>query len=313
MIFDVSAIAPFAMLITGLGLLAWSGDRFVDLAEQLAARLGVSRFIIGLTVMAFGTSAPELFVSVDAVREGVSELAIGNIVGSNIANILMVLGIVGLFAPISCSDRALQAQYAFLVLATGGFCFAAGDGSISRLDGVFLLGGLIGFLALCFFQGQLESGLDASDAICGFNLGQAIMLALTLVGILVGAELTVHSGTDVALQMGVGPEVVGLTVIAIGTSLPELVAAMSAVLKGRSDLGFGTVIGSNVFNLLAVGGVSSQFATGISSIDAINDLLIMIASALILLPFIVLRRPFSKFPAAGAVLGFAVFIGLTYA
>lgn len=249
---------PIGMLMIGLILLAWSGDRFVEGADALADQLGVSPLIVGLTVVAFGTSAPELVVAINAVIAGETALAAGNIVGSNIANVFLVLGATAILVPLSFEEKGLSKNLLAMLAATFGFCLFALDGRIGMIEAIILTGSLIAYLVWNVVTDQRCEDAGNSD----FELSKGAFLLLSIVGLLIGADLTVEGGIKLAGLLGVDGVIIGLTAIAIGTSLPELVACLSAAIKGRSEISIGAIVGSNVFNLLAVGGISGLVAVG---------------------------------------------------
>lgn len=246
---------PIGILVIGLLLLAWSGDRFVEDADALAGQLGVSPLIIGLTVVAFGTSAPELVVAVNAVIAGETALAAGNIIGSNIANVLLVLGATAIVVPLSFEEKGLSKNLFAMLAATLGFCFFALDGTIGLIEASILAGSLIAYLIWNVCTDQRSDACESD-----FAWSNAALLLLSIGGLMIGADLTVNGGIKLAGLLGVDAAIIGLTAIAIGTSLPELVACLSAAIKGRAEISIGAIVGSNVFNLLAVGGISGVVA-----------------------------------------------------
>lgn len=276
-------------LIGGLILLAFSADRFVDGAGELANALAVPPFLIGLTVMAFGTSAPELVVSVRAVLEGTGGLAIGNIVGSNIANTFFVMGVLALFVPFVTQRDGFGVDFGFMTAATFMFVLVIWDAKVSWVEAVGLLGGLCLFLTACLRQTNIGAELDFAST---RRIRPVTLLVLFLSGIalICGASLTVWGGRGVAAELGVAPAIIGLTAVALGTSLPELVSILVAGLKGQTDMGIGAIISSNLFNLLAVGGVAGVTA-GASGLQhtklTFPSIALLIATCLVFLPAII--------------------------
>jgi len=250
-------------ILAGFALLIWGADRFVVGAAATAHRLGVSSLLIGLTVVGFGTSAPEIMVSISAAVSGASELAVGNALGSNIANIGLILGITALLMPLVVRSQTLRRELPMLLAITLLALMPFLDSHLSRFEGFALLSGLV---LMLFWLVRLEATSDASDELKAeadaeirhdLTLKKAIVILLIgLVVLLTGSQLLVWGATGIAKTLGISDLVIGLTVVAIGTSLPELAASVSAVYKNEHDLAIGNVIGSNMYNLLAVMGVA---------------------------------------------------------
>ncbi len=246
-------------LILGFITLVWSADKFLSGAASTANHLGVSKMLIGLTVVSVGTSAPEILVAVTASIEGTPLLAIGNAIGSNIANIGLVLGITALIAPLPFSQTVLKAELPWLLGATLLALILMFDLYLSLLDGVLLLGGL-GLILWRLMKNQQTAGVEVSESIHEeldelqqMPMGQAIFWLITgLLVLLVSAEVLVWSATEIAEALGVSELIIGLTIVAVGTSLPELAATVGSAIKGHSDIAIGNVVGSNILNILAV-------------------------------------------------------------
>ncbi|MCB1473325.1 MAG: calcium/sodium antiporter [Rhodobiaceae bacterium] len=284
----------FAMIVAGLLLLLAGGEALVRGAVALALRLGVSPLMIGLTVVGFGTSMPELVTSIQAGAVGSPGIAIGNIVGSNIANILLILGIAALLAPIAINRGALLRDGAFMIgsaLLFAGLCYA---GRLGAFAGVTLLASLAGYLLLLWRQERSKpaSELDTqvSEAVAITRGSLAYALALTLGGIAVlvlGARLLVFGSIDLARDLGISETVIGLTVVAIGTSLPELATSVVAAIRKQPDVAFGNIVGSNIFNVLGIAGVlalvtpvdvpAPMLATDIPIMLAVSAALVFVA------------------------------------
>jgi cation:H+ antiporter len=290
-------------LFSGLGLiiLLLAGDALVKGAVNLSLRLGVPALIVSLTIVAFGTSAPELLISVKAVLEDAPGLALGNVVGSNIANILMVLGIPALLAVMHTSQCDTRKTFTFMIGATILFIALCFRGKLDWIAGCILLGGLSLILLDAFMEARAhrKSGEDDEDIegadpdLPGWRL--AVFLILGLVGLPLGAELLVSNATVIALRYGVSETVIGLTLVAIGTSLPELATTVMAALRRQADVALGNVIGSNMFNLLAIIGVASLFGTiPVEKDFLVHDLWVMLAASLMLIPFVFMRLDITR-------------------
>ena len=257
-------LTAFLFLLGLVGLVV-GGDFLVKGAVGLARRIGISPLIIGLTIVAFGTSAPELVISLDAALKGSGGLAVGNVVGSNIANVLLVLGLPALILPMTCDQDGVERIIYFLLGVTLLFIWQMSDGVISGGDGLVLL------VALALFLGQqawrakrervenLEAELEDEVGevpsetwkIAAFTLGGIVLLPL-------GARLTVNAAIDIAEVLRVSEEVIGLTIVAIGTSLPELATGIMAARSGENSVGIGNIVGSNFFNIAAIAGITAS-------------------------------------------------------
>lgn len=280
----------------GLAFLVGGGALLVHGASALAALLRISPLVIGLTVVAFGTSAPELAVSVQAAYTGSGELAIGNLVGSNIANVLLILGLAALVAPITVSSKLVQFDVPLVIGASLLLLLFGLDGAIQVWEGILLLGLLGAYNIWSIRQGRAESGsVQASfggTATSADRTARTILIhvALSILGLVLlglGARWLVDGAVAIARYMGVQELVIGLTVVAIGTSMPELVTTIVASLRGQRDLAVGNVVGSNLFNILGVLGVASIVAPDgipVSGAALTLDIPIMIATAVACLP-----------------------------
>jgi len=254
-------LASLSAIILGFAVLIWSADRFIYGAAALSRNLGISPLIIGLTIVGFGTSAPEMLVSAFAAAQGNPGLAIGNAVGSNIANVALILGVTALVAPLVVGSRILRREMPVLLLVMVFAGLLLLDGHLGQLDGVLLLLGLVLVLAWIIYDG-LRTRTDVSDPMgAEFDAEipnevpttrALIWLALGLVLLLISARILVWGAVNVAEALGVSDLIIGLTIIAIGTSLPELAASVVSARRGEPDIAIGNVIGSNMFNLLGV-------------------------------------------------------------
>lgn len=250
-------------VLAGFALLIWGADRFVIGAAATAHRLGVSALLIGLTVVGFGTSAPEIMVSISAAASGAPELAAGNALGSNIANIGLILGMTALIMPLTVRSQTLRRELPMLLAITLLALLPFLDSYLSRFEGFALVGGLVLMLFWLVHLETTSSGNDEltaeADAEIRHDLTLSRALAILLLGLVVlltGSQLLVWGATGIAKALGISDLVIGLTVVAIGTSLPELAASIAAVFKNEHDLAIGNVIGSNMYNLLAVLGAA---------------------------------------------------------
>ncbi|MCK5425652.1 MAG: calcium/sodium antiporter [Emcibacter sp.] len=275
-------------VIIGLGLLTWGADRFVDGAAATARKLGMAPLLVGLTILALGTSAPEILVSALSAYRGEPDLAIGNALGSNIVNIGLVLGVVALIKPIELTSATVRREMATLLAVSLLVVALFLDGTLSLIDGLILLSALFLVIFWMIKIGFRSSENDPIIADFEAEIPQFKNMKITLfwlitglVTLLVGAEFLVDGAIDVARMMGVSEVVIGIVLVAFGTSLPELAVSISAVRKGEYGMVLGNIIGSNIFNSLAVVGIAGVIAPSIIPASVISlHILVMIGFTL---------------------------------
>lgn len=276
-------------LVLGLVLLTWSADKFIDGAAAVAQLLGMSPLLVGILIVGFGTSAPEMLVSAIAAWQGEPDLALGNAIGSNIANVGLILGLTALMAPIAIHSTVVKQEIPLLILATGIGVLALLNGVLGRGDAVLLLGALVSYIAFGIWQSMQSPG-DAlaadSDAAISHEQSPAkagLALGFGLLVLLASSRLLVWSATEIATALGVSELIIGLTIVALGTSLPELAASIASVRKNQHDLAVGNVIGSNVFNILGVVGIAGLIHPDmVSAIVVQRDSVVMVLLTLAL-------------------------------
>jgi len=312
---------PLIALIAGFIALIWSADRFLAGAASTALNLGIPKLLIGLTVVSLGTSAPEIMVAVAAAIDGNALLAVGNAIGSNIANIGLVLGITALIAPLPFSRDVLRRELPWLLIATFATMIMLFDLELSRLNGVVLVAGL-GYILyrLARQVGELDgselpdSMQEELDELPQLTRRQGYFwLGAGLVVLLISAQLLVWAATEIALWLGVSQLIIGLTVIAVGTSLPELATTVGAAIKGQAEIAIGNVVGSNILNLLAVLAVPALISAPlIDNVAFWRDCGMMLALtlALALFAYAIGSRPvITRFEGAVVLLGW---VGYNY-
>lgn len=273
----------FLILIVGFALLVWGADKFVAGASALALRLGVSPLLVGLTVVAFGTSAPELAVSVTAAIQGANEIAVGNIVGSNTFNLLVVAGLSAVLCPLVLDRTLLRRDWPLSVAAAAALCaMLAQGGDISRVEGALLLAGFAAVLAVQIRSALRErSAADEAEQPTMSPILTGVNIVLGLACIVLGGQLAVDGATGIARMFGLSETLIGLTIVAIGTSLPELVTSLVAAKKGQNEIAMGNVIGSNLFNILLILGVSALISPIHVQPTAVIDCLVLIAVSVV--------------------------------
>jgi cation:H+ antiporter len=299
-------IVAWGFSALGLLILLLAGDALVKGAVNLSLRIGIPALIVSLTIVAFGTSAPELLISIKAVLDDVSGLAMGNVVGSNTANILLVLGIPALLATMHTSECNTRKSFNHMIAATLLFIALAYRGVFDWIASIVLLVALAAMLldaardARAHRKADLATATDDEEGIEGVDPDMPlwkilIFLALGLVGLPLGASLLVENATIIAREFGVSDTVIGLTLVAIGTSLPELATTVVAALRRQADVVLGSVIGSNMFNLLAIIGIAGLVGPIEVAPEFLRfDLWVMLGASLLLIPFVYLGRNITR-------------------
>jgi len=291
--------ASIAILIGFVGLI-WSADQFVAGAAAIAKNLGMAPIMIGLTIVAFGTSAPEIIVAISASLKHAGGLAVGNAIGSNLANIGMVLGITALVAPIPIARNILKREMPLLLIATLGTSYCLYDSVLSVSDGIiFLLALAIIFTILVTSKShqpdaEYEADIEHIQALSKIKAWSLFMIGFAL--LIASSQLLVWAAKMVAVELGVSELIIGLTVVAVGTSLPELAATIASALKGHHDIALGNIIGSNLFNLLAVMAMPALIETTTLAPEVFSrDYLAMLAITLLLAAMLYMHFIWEKF------------------
>lgn len=277
----------------GLVILLIAGDLLVRGAVNLSLRLGIPALIVSLTIVAFGTSAPELLIAISAVMENAPGIALGNVVGSNTANILLVLGIPALISTMDTHDCETRKTYVLMLMASVLFIGLAFTGQFGLWQAAVLLAALAAFLGDAFRDAHQhrkasQDDIELEGADPSIKMPKVLLfLALGLIGLPIGADILVENATIIAREYGVSETVIGLTLVAVGTSLPELATTVMAATRKQADVALGNVIGSNLFNLLGIIGVASLFGTITVEPSFLQvDLWVMLGTSLLLAPFV---------------------------
>jgi len=281
-------------IIAGLVLLAVGSEILVRGSSGIALRLGVAPLVIGLTVVAFGTGTPELFVSIEAALNNNGGIALGNVIGSNISNIALILGLAAIVRPMRVRSELIRREVPLMIAVTILLCVLLHDGSLSRLDGFLLTIGSIVYTIFVYWAAKRDQDKVVAaefDEVIGTEQKRPVWLHIgfVLVGfvaLLAGAKLLVNGATTIAEQFGISQVVIGLTIIAIGTSLPELATSVVATIKDEADVAFGNAIGSNILNILCILGITAIINPfEVQGLRAI-DYLVFAGSAILLLPLL---------------------------
>lgn len=302
----------YLLFTIGLVMLFFGGEYLVRGASNIARHFNLSPMVIGLTIVGFGTSAPELLVSIQAALEGQPAIAIGNVLGSNIANILLILGTSAAIAALMIPLRKVWRDLGFMLLATAALWVMLLDGAITRLEGVMLFVGLMVFMTVAFVFGKEEPDEDAHPpAPMSISVLQTIGGLVVLV---VGARLLVDSATDIARTFGISEAVIGLTIVAVGTSLPELATSVVAALRKQTEIAVGNVIGSNIFNILSILGITAMI-TPIPADPrfASVDMLWVAATAIGLAIVAVVLKGIPRIAGFGLLAAYGIYVALMMA
>ena len=307
-----------ALLLAGLVALFYGGNWLVRGASNLALSFGVSVLVIALTFVAIGTSMPELLVSVQAALVGKSDLAIGNVIGSNIANIGLILGATGLIAPLTVKANLLRREIPIMICFSIGAYILTLDGGIDRVDGALLLLGFVGFNAMMYRlaknerneRDRLLADLDQAPGNEHKRGPEFVWLLLGILALLFGSRMMVEGAVNLARAIGVSELVIAITLVAFGTSLPELAASLSAAYHRETDLAIGNIVGSNIANLLLILGLTALIQPiAVRSAEVRLEFFVMIAFAALLLPFL-RRHQLGRLQSAlflGAYIAFIVY------
>lgn len=305
------------MLLGGLVILAFAADRFVVAAARLSRRWGVSPVLVGALIVGMGTSSPELLVSVLAAIDGELDLAIGNVVGSNVANVTLVIGVTAMVSPLGGSAKVLRREGVAMLLAVLVLAGMVYDLQVTRVEGLILVGGMVVATIFIVIWAKADSSMAVAsvehDQPLEIRVGkEAVIGVVSLAATLAGADLLVRGGSSLAAAMGVSSAFIGMTVVAVGTSLPELATSVAGVRRNEDDLVIGNVLGSNLFNALAVGGLAATIGPGALEPSFRVGALFMVASAAVAGWFAFTGRKVVRWEAMLLVIGFMGFVLLTY-
>lgn len=299
------------MTLGGALLLMVAGDALVRGAIGLSLKFGLSATLISLTVVAFGTSAPELVISIEAALAGSPDIALGNVVGSNVANVLLIVGVPACLVVLSVTNPELRRSFTLMLIATALFVGLSMTGEIGRIGGLVMLATLAAMIVYSYRKaGNVEETLqDADNGMPGWKIGALLLVGV--VGLPIGAHFLIEGAKEIARSFGLSEAAIGLTIVALGTSLPELAASTAAALRGRGDVALANVLGSNMLNLLAVIGTTAVIAPlSISRSFQTVDIPIMAVTSLLLAPFLIWKMKLGRAAGLAFLAFYAVFIVL---
>ena len=303
-------LIPVLLVAASLVVLYFGADFLVKGSASLAVRFGISPLVVGLTVVAFGTSAPELLVSVQSALEGNPGIAVGNVMGSNIFNVCAILGISAMICPLRVNPRLIRLDAPVMLVATLLFVGIFRNGSFGRWAGILFFAGICAYTIYCVYKAKRGEAVEGDEEIKPTKSWMLdVVLVIAGLALLVwGSGLLVDNAVIIAKALGWSEAVIGLTIVAAGTSMPELATSVVAALKKRTDIAIGNVIGSNIFNLLAVLGLTATIAPVETNQINWTDMLVMLGTSLLLLPF--MRTGFKIGRGEGVVL-FVIYIAYT--
>lgn len=308
----MNLLFQFVLLVIGFIMLIKGADWFVEGASKVAGKFGIPQIVIGLTIVAMGTSAPEAAVSITAALKGSAEITIGNVVGSNILNILLILGLTSVIIPLAVKKNTLQIEMPFVIAISALLAFLGlKDGYISRLDGILFWALFIVFLGYLFYLSKKGIDTEADDVPeLEANDTMLKLLGLIVIGgglIVLGSDVTVDAATEIARFFGWSERLIGLTIVAFGTSLPELITSVTAGIKGKADIAVGNIVGSNIFNILFVVGTTALITPVVYAQGFLVDSIICIVSAALLLLCVLLNKD-KKLNRAGGIVMLVAFV-----
>lgn len=303
MIFDI------LLIIAGVAMVLYGADRLTEGASALARRMNVPEIIIGLTIVAAGTSAPELFVSMVSALKGTPDMAIGNVVGSNTMNAMLIVGCAAMVAPMTISKSTVRKDIPFSVFASVLLVLLSLNSFLGRLDGIFLLAGFALFMYYTLSQAKVGETASVSEVKSVKPWLSAFFVLLGLALLVIGSNIFVDSASRVAYSLGISEGVVGLTIVAGGTSLPELATSVVAARKGQSAIAIGNVIGSNVFNILLILGLTATISPMQIQGVTLVDMGMMLGSVSLVWLFSYTRYTVERWEGALLVIGYLVYLG----
>lgn len=299
----------FVLLALGFVMLGKGADWFVEGAAGIAMRFGIPQLVIGLTIVAMGTSAPEAAVSIAAAVKGNADITIGNILGSNILNILVILGLAASIVPIAVARSTVRIEIPFMIAVTALLFYQGRDGSISLADGGVLMAAFAVYMMYLYTM-AMKSNVDSDLEEPGLPLGRCLLGAVGgLALIIAGSNVTVGAATSIATYAGLSERFIGLTIVALGTSLPELFTSVAAARRGNADIAIGNIVGSNIFNILFVVGISSLIID-IPFASAFNfDTYVALGAAVLLLLCVLRTQQLQRWAGALMLVCYAAYLG----
>jgi len=304
------------LVVIGLVMIYYGANWLINGSVAIAKKLNISHLIIGLTIVAFGTSTPELTVSLSAVLGGYNDVTMGNVVGSNIANIGLILGVAAVLSPIVVAKTTVRREIPIMILVTLLIIPISWDNEISQIEGIFMMTGAILFTIFSYKQSKKEKIQDTPLIAITNEKEISYKRSLFYIGLgsiflIVSSVITVDNSVIIAESFGVPNLIIGITLLAVGTSLPELITTIMAIKKGHTDLSVGNIIGSNIFNILVIAGASATVTGIVVNPEIMRDYVVMIAFSLLLIPIMKSGLSINKFEGGlllGGYIAYAIFL-----
>ena len=303
------------LVVIGLVMIYYGANWLINGSVAITKKLNISHLIIGLTIVAFGTSTPELTVSLSATLSGYNDVTMGNVVGSNIANIGLILGLAAILSPIAVAKTTVRREIPIMILVTLLIIPISLDNKITQVEGVFMIAGAVLFTIFSYRQSKKENTHDTPLTTTNekeISYKRSLLyIALGSLFLIVSSFLTVDNAVIIAENFGVPNLIIGITLLAVGTSLPELITTVMAIKKGHTDLSVGNIIGSNIFNILVVAGASATVVGITINPDIFRDYVVMIAFSLLLIPIMKTGLSINKFEGSlllGGYIAYAIFL-----
>lgn len=302
-------LLQFGLLVVGFFMLGKGADWFVEGAASIATRFGIPQLVIGLTIVAMGTSTPEAAVSLAAALKGSADITIGNVVGSNIMNILVILGLSAAFTALKVAKSTIKIEIPFMVTITALLYVQGLDGVITLMDGALLAAVFVGYLLYLYIFTKQAGPVEDDEEVAGYPIGQALLwTAAGLALIMFGSNVTVGAATEIATYAGLSERFIGLTIVALGTSLPELFTSVTAARKGNADIAIGNIVGSNIFNILFVVGFSALI-TPVAFAKAFEfDMWIALGASLALFIFVLPTKALERWGGFAMLASYAAYL-----
>lgn len=306
-------LVALAQVVAGFVILTAAAEGLVAGAASLARRMGLSPLVIGLTVVSIGTSLPELVVALDAALAGTGDLALGNVVGSNIGNIALILGAAALVRPLAVQSRIVRVDAPILVVVSVVFAGLVWDGTLGRVDGALLFAGIVAYVAYTLIRARQTPSVIQEEVAAELPSPNPLwmdlgLLVLGIAGLVGGAHLLVEGAVWIAQAMGVGALVIGLTIVAVGTSLPELATSVVAARRGKGDIAVGNAVGSSIFNLLGIMGTTVLVQPLSTQTLRWVDTGVMIATAVVILPLFRTDWSLSRVEGTVLLIGYGIYV-----
>ena len=302
-------LLQFGLLVVGFFMLGKGADWFVEGAASIATRFGIPQLVIGLTIVAMGTSTPEAAVSLAAALKGSADITIGNVVGSNILNVLVILGVSAAIIRLKVAKSTIKIEIPFMIMVSALLYVQGLDGVVTLMDGALLAAVFVGYLLYLYIFTKQAGPVEDAEEVAGYPIGQALLwTAAGLALIMFGSNVTVGAATEIATYAGLSERFIGLTIVALGTSLPELFTSVTAARKGNADIAIGNIVGSNIFNILFVVGFSALITPVAFSKAFEFDMWVALGSSLALLIFVLPTKALERWGGFAMLASYAAYL-----